>query len=263
MELITSRENAAVRELAGLLAHKKLRDAAGLFALEGARLCIDAAESGLALRTLYLTRQAAARYPALRPLADQAARVVWLHEDLAARIGETRTPQGVFCICRKLDNGECAVTIKANGKYVILSDLQDPGNLGTILRTAYALGIDGVFACGCPDLYAPKVLRAAMGGVFRQRIAVCGDAAAVVSRLRERGVAVYAAALGADANPPQVLRRDESCAVLIGNEGGGLAAPLIAAAGALVAVPMVPGANSLNAASASAILIWEMVRARW
>lgn len=262
MELITSRENQSVKELTGLLTQKKKRDSRRLFVLEGARLCLDALESGVTIRAVYITPQSLELYRDLGDLVDGRCKVVWLHEDLARKISDTKSPQGVFCICERLDNPGFADKIKGNGKYLILDGLQDPGNLGTILRTAQALGVDGAFLCGCPDVYSPKVLRSAMGGLFRLPFAVEDAAAAVVARLQKQGVPVYAAALTPHAASPGQLDLSGGCCVLIGNEGAGLSPEVIRACTGSVMIPMADDANSLNAAAAAAILLWEMTKNR-
>jgi len=262
LEPIRSRDNTYVKELAGLLGSRKNRDRAGLFALEGLRLCLDAAGSGLPVKQLFLTPRAAARWPETEELVRAAERTLWITEELAGRIADTKSTQGIFCICPKLDNQKCAVTIKGSGKYLLLHQLQDPGNLGTILRAAQAMGVDGVFADGCPDLYAPKVLRASMGSLFRLPVSDRDAAEAVIARLEAAGVPVYAAALAPGARPVDEADLSGGCAVLIGNEGDGLPDGLIRACAAAVVIPMAPGADSLNAASAAAILLWEMTRKR-
>jgi len=260
VETITSRENPVIKELAGLLTQKKLRDRTGLFALEGVRLCVDTAQSGVRVRTLLLTPQARGQYPECETLEKFAKKTLLIENGLAQRISDTKTPQGVFCICEKLDNQKSAVTMKRSGKYLVLADLQDPRNFGAILRTAQALGVDGVFACCCPDLYSPKMLRSAMGGQFRLPLEVHSDAAAAVARLRQTGVPVYAAALDNTAQMLGSVDLSGGCAMLIGNEGNGLSRELIAACSGNVIIPMRCDANSLNAASAAAILLWEMCK---
>jgi len=262
MDLIVSRENKNVKELAALLSGKKHRDLSGLFALEGLRLCLDALESGVRIETLFLTEEADKRYPQLERLKKNTGRTLWLGADLARRIADTKTPQGVFCICKKLDNSESAVKMERSGKYLLLSGLQDPGNLGAILRTAQALGVDGVFACDCPDLYSPKVLRAAMGGLFRLPVAVCGDSAEMVARLQKARIPVYAAALAGGATRLDRLDFSAGCAVLVGNEGNGLPPGLVEQCDGSVIIPMREDANSLNAATAAAIILWEMTKVR-
>lgn len=260
-ETITSRDNPQVKLAAALLARRKEREETGLFVAEGLRLCLDAADSGVAIRTLLLTPEASERYPETDRLRRAAGRTLIISGALAERIADTRSPQGVFAICEKLDIRRCAVTIKGSGHYLLLENIQDPGNLGAMLRTADALGIDGVFlGGGCADLYSPKVLRGSMGGIFRVPFSAADSLLPVIARLREAGVPVYAAALEETALTAGKVDFSRGGAVLVGNEGSGLPEELIAACTAGLMIPMAGGANSLNAAVAAAILLWEMKR---
>lgn len=261
-EIITSRDNPQVRLFVSLAARKKERDRTGLFAAEGLRLCLDAADSGVAMPALLLTPEAAERYPETERLRKHAARTLLISLALARRIADTNSTQGVFAVCEKLDNGQCAVKIRSGGFYLLADSLQDPGNLGTILRTAEAMGIDGVFLSGCPDPYAPKMLRGAMGGIFRLPVAVRDNLTVEIAQLRKAGVPVYAAALTENTIPAGQADFSGGGAVLVGNEGNGLPAELIAACTAGIKIPMAEGANSLNAAMAAGILMWEMRRAK-
>ena len=258
MELLTSRKNPRIIEFEALLTRKKNRDTA-LFACEGARLCEDAIHAGLTPQAVYLTPKAQARYPETAALLTGAADVLYMIcETLAARISDTENPQGVFAVFKRLDNRAQVVKIVRSGKYLLLAGLQDPGNLGTILRTAEAFGLDGVFLDeNCPDVYAPKVLRASMGGVFRLKHEHC-DMYAAIAMLRENGVPVYAAAMTEDAVPLHAGLLSGGAAVLIGNEGAGLPDDLISCCTSACTIPMPGGAQSLNAATAAAIFAWEM-----
>ena len=258
--MITSRDNPQVKLLVSLAERKKERDRTGCFAAEGLRLCLDAVRSGVVMPTLLLTNEAAERYPETAELMEYAGRTVFISHALAQRIADTNNTQGIFAICEKLDNGRCAVKIKSGGLYLLAHALQDPGNLGTILRTAEAMGIDGVILDGCPDPYAPKMLRGAMGGIFRLPVAVTDDITAEIALLRKAGVPVYAAALTDKARPAGQVDFSGGGAVLIGNEGNGLPEELIGACNDGILIPMARGANSLNAAMAAGILMWEMRR---
>lgn len=263
MEIITSRDNPQVKLLTGLLTRKKERDLSGCFAVEGLRLCVDAVRSGVVLRTLLLTPETAAKHPETGQLEDAAERVIWLDGGLAQRIGDTQHPQGIYAICEKLDNCQSAVTIKSGGTYLLLSSIQDPGNLGAMLRTAQAMGIDGVFLSGdCPDLYSPKLLRGAMGGVFRLHIAEGGDLLPEIAALQAAGLPVYAAALTGQALRAGEVDFSAGGAVVIGNEGNGLASDVIDACTAGIFIPMTDTANSLGAATAAGILLWEMAKSK-
>ena len=253
-ECITSLQNPHIQKLRRLLGDRRERDESGLFVAEGRRLCEDAmAAPGIAARAVYGTERQ------LRDFNPGDVSVYEIADALAAKIGETKSPQGIFVLCEK--PAATPFVGMDGGKYLLLHDLQDPGNIGAIIRTAEALGIDALLLSeSCPDLFGPKVLRAGMGGSFRLSCHVTADISAAIKNLRESGVTVCAAALTPDAVPLTRMSFPASCAVLIGNEGNGLPGDLIALCDAAVEIPMRKAANSLNAAAAAAILIWEMTK---
>jgi len=261
MELLTSRKNPRIIELEALLMRKKGRDRT-LFACEGARLCEDAVRAGLAPEAVYITGKAQARYPDTAALLMKTTRAAYMiDEPLALRISDTESPQGIFAVFKKLDNTAQVVTIVRDGKYLLLAGLQDPGNLGTILRAAEAFGLDGVFLDrDCPDIYAPKVLRASMGGVFRLKHECVSDLKETIANLRENGIAVWAAALTEHAIPLRPGLLTGGAAVLIGNEGAGLPDELISCCKGACVIAMKGAAESLNAAAAAVIFMWEMAK---
>jgi len=261
MQVVRSRENPHVRRLDALLRHKKAREESGLFVLEGSRLCLDAMDAGLRPQSVLLTPRALQKTPALASLVWAAAQTIWLDENLADRISETKTPQGVFAIlCRP---PEIPVEINPQGRYLLLHMVRDPGNLGGILRTAAALGAGAAFLCGCAEVYAPKALRASMGGVFRLPIAHTDDIYGQIKVLRGAGIEVLAAALKEDSLAPVRLGEPGGKAVLIGNEGDGLPEDVLYECTGSVSIPMQGGTESLNAAMAAGILLWEMLNGSW
>jgi len=256
---ITSKENARLRELAKLYASKRLRRESGRFVLEGVRLVSDALKNGVLIRSLFVTDEGVRRLgDAFAPLCAAAGEVLLLSEALGARIGDTAHPQGVFAICEGALTEERLPDSFPRG-CLVLCGLQDPGNVGTILRSAAAFGpTDVVLSADCPDPASPKVLRAAMGV---RRAYAAADVCELIDRLRSRGMPVYAAALGEESVPV-----DEVClagaAVVIGNEGAGLPEAVLARCTARVILPVAPGCESLNAAMAATVFAWELARAQ-
>ena len=257
LQVIRSRENPHIRQLDLLLGRKKAREESGLFVLEGPRLCLDALDAGLRPQSMLLTQSAMQKNPELAALTEAATQTVWLDETLADRLGDAKTPQGVFAILRQPEPP--LVEIIPQGRYLLLHMVRDPGNLGGILRTAAALGADAAFLCGCAETYSPKTLRASMGGVFRLPIVHTDDIHGQIQTLRRAGVEVFAGALQKDARPPACLGAPGGKAVLVGNEGAGLPDDVIAGCTGSVAIPMRGGTQSLNAAMAAGILLWEMM----
>jgi len=214
-------------------------------------------DAGLRPKSVLLTPRVLQKNPELAALVWAAPQTVWLDESLAERISDTQTSQGVFAI---LEPPPARLEISPQGRYLLLHQVRDPGNLGGILRTAAALGTSAAILCGCVELYSPKTLRASMGGVFRLPVAQSHDIHGQIKALREAGVQVFAAALKEDAHPLECLREPGGKAVLIGNEGSGLPEDVTVACTGSVAIPMQGGTQSLNAAMAAGILLWEMLK---
>ncbi len=257
MEL-TSRENPLVKELHKLLCDTKARRKSRRFVIEGARLCEDAARSGVTVLVALATASAKERYAAQWQAVEAVSAVSYeIAPAISAYLSETQAPQGVFCLCEMREGA--AFSVSSDEVYLALEDVQDPGNLGTILRTAEAFGVSGILLSkGCCDLYNPKVLRASMGGVFRLPLTVCED---FVATLREWGqtLPVLASVVDADALPVTAAPKGGAVAV-IGNEGNGMSEAAIAACTHRVTIPMAGRAESLNASMAAGILLWELCR---
>ena len=262
MEKITSRQNKTVREAAALLSSAEERAARGEFLCEGARLCQDAARSGIEVLRCFVTAQALEKYAAyLQPVLERARQSYLVADHVAGLLSSTKSPQGVFCQCR-WPQGLLAGDAAGGGSCAVLEDLQDPGNLGTILRTAEALGIGRVVLLGdCCDPLSPKALRASMGAVFRLGLSLEPSRQGLFSRLRGEGFRLLASVPDSAALPvTEVDFSQGPCAVFIGNEGNGLSLETFSQC-LRVTIPMAGRAESLNASAAATILLWEMARA--
>ncbi len=260
--LITSKDNRLVKEWRALNEQAKQRKKAGFFAVEGARLCGDALASGLSVTAVLYTAEAQEIYaPIVEALIASAKESAEITPALARSMADTTSPQGVFCVIKSLDIQLSLDTIDNMGRYGVLEDIQDPGNLGTMIRTAEAFGLDGlILSAGCCDVYNPKVLRASMGGVFRLPIAVTGDLPAAIEALQARGMTALACVVDADAEPLHRVGKTAGCLCVIGNEGNGLTKDTVAVCKKRVTIPMAGRAESLNASMAAGIVMWEMTR---
>ena len=258
--LISSADNPLFKEIKRLYGDPRARKKSGTFVIEGARLCEDAVRSGVTVLTALATETAAQKYASRwETISSAAERTVFLSEALSAKLADTDTPQGIFCLCRMRDH--VLLPIAAAGVYLALEDVRDPGNLGTVIRTAEALGVDGlILSKGCCDVYSPKVIRAGMGGTFRLPLEIAED---LPARLRDIGrqTATLAAVVNADALPITCAPKTGAVAV-IGNEAGGLTAETVAACTHRVTIPMAGRAESLNASMAAGIVLWELCRDR-
>ena len=254
---ITSKENKQVKNCTKLISSKKYRAEEKMFVAEGLRLCEDAIHSGLVPIQTFVTKEMLERS---EKVLQQSQQVFVVSQEISAKMSDTQTPQGLFCIFSALDNAVSVDTIKWQ-RVILLSSLQDPGNLGTIIRTSEAFGIDGlILSDDCPDLCSPKVLRSTMGGVFRLPIKVVHSMEEEIHALRQNGFSVYAAALTRDSVPVTEIDLPQKAAMVIGNEGNGLTDSVMDACTGRVIIPMKGKAESLNAAIAASVLIWEMSR---
>ncbi len=239
---LTSRKNDAVRRMRELLREKKLRDRDGVFVAEGDHLCAEACGAGLEIRAAFMSEKAMEKYPQFAVISD----------DIAEYISDTKAAQGLFAEVTKPAEGEIP-----NGRLVLLDGVQDPGNVGTIVRTAEALGISAVLLSGgCADVYSAKTLRASMGSALRLPCISC-DLSQTIEALKERGYTVYGAMLDETAQKLGAVQFPEKSAVVIGSEGGGISEQVKQVCSGGLYIP-ITGAESLNAAVAASIILWEL-----
>lgn len=186
-------------------------------------------------------------------------------DEVFVRMSDTKTPQGILCLVRQQHYNIEEILRENKGKrmlFIMLEDIQDPGNLGTIFRTAEAAGADGVIMSSwTADIYNPKTIRSTMGSVYRVPFFHVDQMEEAVRRLQKAGVAVYAAHLGGTA-AYDACDYQKSTAFLIGNEAKGLREETAACADARITIPMAGKVESLNAAVASSILLFEAARQR-
>ncbi len=242
---ITSRKNPLIQQVRRLLTSKKERESAGLFVADGTKLLAEAVRYYPGLETVILADRVEADVPA-------HVNVVRVPEDVMAYISPMETPQGALFLCRLPENKDFT---PAAGM-LLLDGIQDPGNLGTILRTADALDVPVVLLEGCADPYSHKTVRASMGAVFRVR-PVQAAWKQVRAQCAAAGIPVAVTALSDRA---QDIRKAElsKMAVVIGSEGRGVRQEILEQADTQLIIPMNAHCESLNAAVAATIVMWEM-----
>lgn len=267
--VITSRQNPVVAR-AARLDQKKYRDAEGCFLIHGIKLAEEALGCGVGVELIFVREDAADRaMPVLASaVGERNVRAVLLGESAFDKISPEKSPDGVICMAKALDKFHKFATIKkgepvsARGeRLLLLESMRDPGNLGTVLRSAAAFGVDRVvLSADCAELYNPRTLRAGMGAVFKLPTTRVDDLPAAIALLRAEGRRVWAAALNAEAARLDQLKLAEGDCFLIGNEGHGLTDAAIDAADGAVFIPMREHTESLNAAAAAAVCLWEQAR---
>ena len=271
-EVITSRQNASV-VAACKLSEKKYRDASKSFRIDGIKLFEEAVVSNADIETVFI------RQSSMERLLDRAGkhfdgisedRIKILADGVFDKITEEKSPEGIICVVKHIDKFHKIATINnrsdfestplivAEGKIFAVESVRDPGNLGTIIRTAAAFGVDCLLiSADCADIYNLRTVRAAMGALFRQSIVRVNDLPGALKVLSESGRTVYAATLGKEA----VLLGDKMLSskdcIVVGNEGHGLSDETIEACDHNILIPMAVGAESLNAAVAASVCMWE------
>ena len=261
---ITSRKNPLAVRLAKL-ADKRHRAAEHLFLCEGIKLAEEAAATGT-VRYLLCTPDAAA-LPRVKAAADIArdagCTTVSVTSEVMEKISTENAPQGVIAVCEMLDgrhrHGEAEILPGA--PLMIFDRVRDPGNLGTIFRTAEAFGVTRLLLAGCADIYNPKTVRGSMGALFSTESITFDSAKSAVNAAKNAGYTVYGAALDSSALRLGEVVLDRRSAVVIGTEGEGIAPDTLAACDHTLYIPM-SGGESLNCAVAASVIMWEMHRAR-
>ena len=249
VEIITSRKNPLIQRLRALASDAEYRRVEGEYLCDGHKLLAEALDKGAEIRTvLWKEKPGDAKLPdsvrqhtAPAELFDYASPMKNSPGPLFT-LALPAEPEGVF------------------NRAILLENVQDPGNVGTVIRTAAAMGVDTVLLCGaCADVYSPKTARATMGAIFREKILHCtpDEARALADK---NGLKLYGAALSDRAADIRTLTLQKAV-VAIGSEGRGLCEELLSLCDGELIIPMSPGSESLNAAVAAAITLWEMQNA--
>lgn len=254
MQLITSVKNPVVKEMRSLL-HKNKRRQAGHFLIEGEKMVEEALSSGCHIKTVFYVEGKVPKQSLYEPLQQCGAHLFAVSDHVMQTVCETETPQGVVASCSFRP-----IPTQWGTRCIYLDGIQDPGNLGTILRTADAMGIDLVVAAGCVDLYNPKVVRSTMGSLFRQQVLVTEQGTQVLEQMKQQGWTILASVLDHQAQPLQQVDLSGKICVIIGNEGRGVSQQVLACSHGTVYIPMAGGAESLNAGIAAGIFMWELAK---
>lgn len=250
--IIESNQNKSIKEVNSLKA-KKERDKTGLFILEGKRL-VDEIPNSWEIKYLLKAESYSEDI--------NFENVYTVKDSLFEKISETVNPQGILAVCHIKEFDVTNVDYSNSPFFVVLENVTDPGNMGTLIRTADAAGADGIFLSkGCVDIYNPKVIRATMGSIFHLPIYRNLNLMDLMEDFKNNNVKTLAAHLKGTSTPYKV-DMTTACAVIIGNEANGLSDEISEMASDLVKIPMPGKAESMNAGIAGGILIYEAVRQR-
>ncbi len=243
MEIITSRKNEKLLHLKRLVADSEYRRVSREFVCDGNKMLSEAVKWGAGIQSVLCTESAKL------PVLPKSAKVYCVPPDVLRSVSRLKTPRDVLFSCLIPVSTAAAVP-----PVIVLENLQDPGNVGTVIRTADALGADVVLVGACADLYSPKTIQATMGAIFRMSVMETD-----ITGLRKLigDIPLYGAALGPGCQ--NISETDlKNAAVAIGSEGRGLSPELLSLCDARVNIPISSGCESLNAAVAAAIFMWEM-----
>ena len=254
---ISSKDNSLIKLISKLQTSKKSRYENGLFVLEGLRICKDALENGTMFDKLIISNSAHEKsYSDIETLAENAIECIEIPDYIFEKLSDTKSPQGILAVCKmqKISTEK----IDLNGKYLAFENVSDPSNLGAVARTCEALGVSGIILSndGC-DPYSPKVLRASMGTLLRMPLFILEDFANDLSKL---SLKKYACVVDADALSIKSVDFKEGSIVIIGNEANGITNETKLVSDFEVTIKMAGKAESLNAAAAAAIAVWEMMK---
>lgn len=253
--------NAKIKEIKNLCSKAKARREMGLFVIEGPKLLLEAPEE--LIHEVYITEELKAN-PSVMEKVSSLKSVTIVTPQQLKRISDTETPQGVLAVLKQIPReayktvAQSSVASASGLAAILLEDIQDPGNLGTIIRTAEAAGVgEVIMSRGCVDIYNPKVVRATMGSIYRVPFRFVEDIKDAIGELQSEKIEVYAAALDGAKSMVEISLKGQ--AVLIGNEGNGLKRETIAAASGSVYIPMYGKVESLNASIAATVLMYAAV----
>lgn len=260
--MITSTSNARVKRLGNLIKKKKVRDAEKVYIVEGIRMFKEVPKEEL--REVYVSESFYKKEKDVieEVLQGSSVKPELLTDSVYAHISDTKSPQGILCVIDQKEYTLEKIIREDNPHMIVLEHLQDPGNLGTIFRTAEAAGVTGIIMDkGCVDIYNPKTIRSTMGAIYRVPFVYVDDLHLAINKLKEKDISVYAAHLeeSVDYDEPDYTN---GTAFLIGNEGNGLMKETANLADSYIKIPMTGQVESLNAAIAATVLMFEVSRQR-
>lgn len=256
--MITSTSNQQVKYLLQLQKKSKLRNEEGVFIVEGLRMFQEVPRDRV--RKVYLSESL--HNKKRQELDLKGFSVEILSDTVFAHVSDTKTPQGILCIVEQKSTSLEELLKVENPHFIVLDNLQDPGNLGTIVRTAEGAGVHGVIMSrDTVDIYNPKTIRSTMGSIYRMPFLYVEDVLEVLGIFHQKGITSYAAHLDGEQSYDKE-NYQSGTAILIGNEGNGLREEVAMAADRKVQIPMHGQVESLNAAIAASILMFEVCRQR-
>lgn len=251
MERIESKKNVKIKN-AKKLHTRKGREKLGSFLIEGEHLVEEALKWNVIINEIYVEEN----FNIPSKWEMNHVPVYLVNDKIMKEICETETPQGVVAVCELL--GRKPLQLEENGKYLMIDQVQDPGNLGTMIRTADSVGLSGVIlGNGTVDIYNSKVMRSTQGSLFHLPV-VKGELVEWIEKLKEADIPIYGTALNEEAKAYKVVQEQESFALIVGNEGSGVSEELLRQTTENLYIPSYGHAESLNVAIATGVLLYHL-----
>ena len=251
MDKISARNNDKIKE-AVKLKQRKARSASSLFCFEGIKLYYEAIAASISFVDIFVTEEAYEHYGLAN--TPHAALMTLVSDSVFDKITHEQAPDGIFCVAKKWTYPKPAGETK-----MLISSVRDPGNVGTIIRSALAFGLgELILSSDCADIFSYKVIRSSMGACFKQSIKISQSLFEEIDNLKNCGYNLIAASLSEKSYPLEPSLLNSKCCFVIGNEGHGLEKEIIAACQEEVVIPISAQSESLNASIAASILMWEM-----
>lgn len=253
---ITSRKNPIISDVIKLY-DKKQRDSSLLFLASGIKLLKEAVISGLKIEYVFFTEKALQMYDSDIELCEDA-KLYLVSDSVFEKLSNEKAPQGVLSVIKRNQYIFDFENIKSKS-FVILEDLQNPLNLGAIIRCSYSLGFENIVLCGdCADAFGDKAVRSAMGSLFKVKLYKSENTSEVINAIHKSGSRVFCTCLDKTSKKLGGFKFENTDSIVIGNEGHGASSETISICDEKLYIPMTKGAESLNAATACAIVMWEM-----
>ena len=265
-EIITSKTNSTIVKIAKLT-NKKYRNEYKMFACDGVKLFQEAVDFGAKIEYVILKNEAVFDEKIIQKIkkcSDNGTKILCLNTQVFEKLTEESAPQGIITVCSYITGLHGRLTnvenVQNNEKILMLESIRDPGNMGTIIRNAVAFGIDRlVLSSDCVDIYSPKVVRAAMGAIFKVKIDIVDSFTGSIEVIKKTR-AVLGAALGKKSLVLGEKKLDKTDVIVIGNEGHGISEETLNTVTDTIFIPMAQNTESLNAAMASVIFMWELYK---
>lgn len=257
--VITSKDNEFVKHIKKLK-EKKYREEYGEFIVEGIKMIEEAILEEAKIKNIIICEDCKNNGGIPKDVLYEIAKYdcIYVNEKVFSQITDVSNPQGILAVIDKSNNAEALIDYKAD-LFLILDNIQDPGNMGTILRTADSINLKQILVSkGSSDAYNPKVVRSTMGAIFRVKVIECEDLVKTIKELKKHKINIYATDLKTDETIYDVDYKKS--AIVIGNEANGVSEEVLNCADKRIKIPMLGKTESLNAAVATSIILYEAVR---